>query len=75
MNGTTIGIVLLLMLLADWTERIYGIKGAFLKGKFEEGEEIFIELPQGMEHHCWGLTVLKLLKPIYGLKLAALLLW
>ena len=47
----------------------------FLKGKFEDGKEIFMEVPQGMEHHYWGLAVLRLLKPIYVLKHVALLFW
>ena len=34
-----------------------------------------MEVPQGMEHHYWGLAVLRLLKPIYGLKQAASLFW
>ena len=74
-NNTTIGIVLILMLLADWMARIYGIKGAFLKGKFEHGKEICMEVPQGMEHHYLGLAVMRLLKPMHGLKQAALLFW
>ena len=75
MNDTTIRVVLILMLLADWTARIYNVKGMFLEEKFEDGEEIFMEVPQGMEHHYWDLVVLKLLKPIYGLKKAVLLFW
>ena len=66
-NNTTIRIVLVIILLADWTARIYDIK---VKGKFEDGE-----VPQGMEHHYWDSAVLMLLKPIYGLKQAALLHW
>ena len=50
-NNTNIIIVLILMLLADWMARICNMKGVFLKGKFEDGKEIFMEVPQGMEHH------------------------
>ena len=46
-----------------------------MKGKLEDGNVFFIEVPQGMEHHCWGLAAMRLLKPIYGLKQAVLLLW
>ena len=63
------------MLLADWMSRIYNVKGVLLNGKFENGEEIFMEVPQGMEHHYWDLAVLILLQPVYGLKQAALLFW
>ena len=65
-NYTTIRIVLVITLLAVWMARIYNVKGMFLKGKFDDGEEIFMEVPQGMEHHYLGLAVLRLLKPIYS---------
>ena len=67
MNDTTTRIVLVFKLFADWTERIYDIKGAFFKGKFEDSKEIFMEVSQGMKHHYWGSALLRLLKPIYGL--------
>ena len=38
-NKAIIRIVLVLILLADCVERIYGIKGASLKGKFENGKK------------------------------------
>ena len=50
-NDTTIRIVMVLMLLAHWTSRIYDVKGVFLKGKFEDSKEIFMEVPQGIGHH------------------------
>ena len=75
MNNTIIRMLLVLMLLADWMARIHNVTGTILKGKFEGGKEIFMEVPQGMEHHYWGSAVLRLLKPIYGLKQATLLFW
>ena len=51
MNDTTIRIVLVLMLLADWMARIHGINDAFLKRKFKDGKEIFMEMLQGMKFH------------------------
>ena len=48
-------------------------ESCILEGKIEDSEEIFMEVPQDMKHHYWGLTVLRLLKLIYGLKQAALL--
>ena len=74
-NDTSIRIGPITMLLADWTARIYNVKGAFLKGKFEDGDEIFMKVAKGMEHHYWGSAVLRLLKPLYELKQAALLIW
>ena len=74
-NNVTIINVLLLMLLVDWMVKVYDVKSASLKGKFEDGKEIFKEVPQGMEHHHWDLAIHRLFKPIYGLKQAALLFW
>ena len=51
------------------------MKGVLLKGKFEDGEEIFMEVMQGMEHHYWDSAVLMLLKSISRLKQAAMLFW
>ena len=61
------------MLFGNWMALIHDMKDAFLKGKLEDCKDIFMEVPQGMEHHYWGLAVLRQLKPIYRLKQAALL--
>ena len=39
-DNTMMRILLVLVMLADWMARIYDIKSAFLKGKFEDGKEI-----------------------------------
>ena len=51
------------------------VKGAFLHGKFEDGEEIYMKIPEGWEHHYNHDVVLKLLKTLYGLKQAAMAFW
>ena len=51
-NDTTI--VLALMLLVNWTAGIYDMKDAFLKGESQDCHEIFIEVSQGIEHHCYS---------------------
>jgi hypothetical protein len=51
------------------------VKGAFLCGNFENGEKIYMEVPQGFERFYAKNTVLLLLKTIYGLKQAALAFW
>ena len=71
-NDTMIHIVMVLMILAGWIGWVVDIKGAFMKGKFESGEEIYMEVPEGMEHHYGKLQVLRLLKPIHGLKQASM---
>jgi hypothetical protein len=51
------------------------VKGAFLCGNFENGEKIYMEIPQGFERFYGKNSVLLLLKTIYGLKQAALAFW
>jgi hypothetical protein len=51
------------------------VKGAFLCGNFENGEKIYMEVPQGFEGFYPKNYVLLLLKTIYGLKQAALAFW
>jgi hypothetical protein len=41
-NAGTIGIVLILIFMADWQGQIVDVKGAFLHGEFEDGELIYI---------------------------------
>ena len=74
-NCDTIRIVLTLMLMAGWTARVVDVKGAFLHGKFDSGEKIYMKVPQGMEKHYPSNVVLFLRKTIYGLKQAARAFW
>jgi len=74
-NDATIHIVLILMLLAGWYAEIIDICGAFLHGKFEDGQKVYMEVPQGFEKFYPGNVVLLLLKTIYGLKQAAYAFW
>ena len=52
---------------------IIDVKGAYLQGQFENGEIMYIEVPDGMEKYYWkkGDMVLHLNVPIYGTKQAA----
>ena len=50
-NAATIRIILTLMLMGDMTAEVVDVKGAFLKGDIEDGEEIHMKIPQGWEHH------------------------
>ena len=47
------------------------IKNAFLNGKFEEQEVIYMKLPPGVELTKEKGKVLRLLKPLYGLRQSA----
>jgi hypothetical protein len=52
------------------------VKGAFLNGDFNNGESIYMEVPQGFEKYYDPLYyVLLLLQTIYGLKQSAFSFW
>ena len=48
-NETTIKLVLIMLTLAEWEGHVINIKGAFLKGWFTDGEEMYLHIPQGFE--------------------------
>ena len=71
-NATSIRIILTLMAMnPEWVAEIVDVEGAFLQGEFTEGEEIYIEVPQGFEEYYNDDDVLKLNVPLYGMKQAA----
>ena len=63
------------MVMSGGIGAVVDVKGAFLHGKFEDGEEIFMKVPEGWEHHYPIDAVLRLLKTLYGLKQAAMAFW
>jgi hypothetical protein len=75
-NDVTIRIVLVLMLMAGWVGELLDVKGAFLHGDFEDGRNVYMEVPEGFQQ--WYnpmLYVLLLLQTLYGLKQAAKAFW
>jgi hypothetical protein len=50
-NELTIKIVLTLLTLANWKAQVIDVKGAFLKGQFNDDEELYLIIPQGFENH------------------------
>ena len=74
-NPGTIRTVLVLMLMAGMTAEVVDVKGAFLKGDIEKGQEIHMYVPEGWEDQFEGEVVLKLFKCVYGLKQAAMAFW
>jgi hypothetical protein len=44
-NGMTIELVLMLMLASGGIAHVVIVKGAFLYGKFDDGEKIYIKIP------------------------------
>ena len=71
-NATTVRIALtLLALCPEWIAIVVDIEGAFLQGEFTDGEEIYIDVPEGFEEYYDDDTVLLLNVPIYGTKQGA----
>jgi hypothetical protein len=68
----TIKLVLTLMLASGGIAHVVDFKGAFLHGKFNNGEKIYIKIQLGFEEFYDNNTVLLLKKWLYGLKQAAM---
>ena len=47
------------------------VKGALLTGRFDKGEELYMEVPQAMEKYYLVNVLLLLLRILYGLIQAA----
>lgn len=71
----TIRIFFILAIMAHWAIYILDVRGAFLHGEFEDGEQIYMKVPQGFEKFYPGNVQLKLRKTLYGLIQAALAFW
>ncbi len=53
-NAATIRTVLVLMLLAMWLAHLTDVNGAFLLGRFTDGEVIYMRVPQGWKKYYPG---------------------
>jgi hypothetical protein len=42
-----IQLMLILAIMANWLARIVDVDGAFLQGRFQNGKQIFMEIPNG----------------------------
>lgn len=71
-SWVTIRIVMILTLMQGGVLKLQDVKGAFLLGQFEDGEEMYIEIPQGFEQYYDDDEVLQLLRTMYGCKQAAM---
>jgi Reverse transcriptase (RNA-dependent DNA polymerase) len=74
-NDTTIRIMYTLAAMAKWSAYVVDINGAFLNGRFEKGETLYLKIPEGFEKYYKLLQVLKLNRTIYGLKQLAQAFW
>jgi hypothetical protein len=50
-NELTIKIVITLLTLANWKTQVIDVKGAFLKGRFSDGEDLYLRILQGFEDY------------------------
>jgi hypothetical protein len=64
-----------IIIIFKWSAQLVDVKGAFLCGNFKDGEEIFMEVPEGFEEFYGAYVLLLLLHTLYGLKQAAMAFW
>ena len=75
-NDVSVRVLLVLMLMANFTSYIVDVQGAFLHGEFDNGQVVYCKIPEGFESlydpskYCWRLK-----KTAYGLKQAARMFW
>ena len=74
-NDITIRIIMTLMVMAGWYAHVIDVQGAFLNGRFADGEQLYLKVPEGFENHYTEDVVLRLKRTIYGLKQAAYAFW
>jgi hypothetical protein len=72
----TIRTVLTLGTMAGWEFHVVDVQGAFLNGEFEDGEQIYMTVPDGFKRYYDPKKyVLLLRRTLYGLIQAALAFW
>jgi hypothetical protein len=50
-NEVKICIVLILLIMVNWAGELVNMKGAFLHGNFEEGKNVYMEVPEGFKKY------------------------
>ena len=66
-NPITVRIVLMLYCMnCTWISAIIDVEGAFLQGRFANGEELDIEVPDGFKEWYEGDVVLRMNVPCMG---------
>mmetsp|Transcript_10559 Transcript_10559/g.24830 ORF Transcript_10559/g.24830 Transcript_10559/m.24830 type:complete len:149 (-) Transcript_10559:111-557(-) len=71
-SDIAIRVALVLMIMMRGVGHILDKKGAFLVGKFTNGEKFYMKIPQGLEDEYEEDEILEMLVPIYGTKQAAM---
>ena len=71
-NPITVRIVLMLWCMnPGWTSVIIDVEGAFLQGRFENGKELYMEVPEGFDEFYPSDVVLRMNVPLYVTKQVA----
>jgi hypothetical protein len=71
----TIRVVLILAIMANWLAWILDVEGAFLQGRFQNGELIFMKIPNGFQKFYPSYVMLKLLRTLYEMAQSAVQFW
>eukprot|EP00957_Ditylum_brightwellii_P015793 1189146-Ditylum_brightwellii.AAC.1 len=58
--------------MVGWVTQLLDIEGAFLNGRFQNGEILYMGVPQGFQKYYPPDVLLLLLRTIYSLKQAAM---
>jgi hypothetical protein len=74
-NDMMFHILLILMLMALCHAEVLDVKGAFLHGIFEDGEQIYMGVPEEFEKYYAKNYVLLLLRTLYGLQQSTYAFW
>eukprot|EP00957_Ditylum_brightwellii_P204756 15340724-Ditylum_brightwellii.AAC.1 len=48
-NDMTIRMIMIMIIMAGWATRLLDVNGAFLNGRFQNGEKLYTPVPQGFE--------------------------
>ena len=71
----TIRIIMVLMCMCNWYSYLIDVEGAFLNATFDNGERIFVEVPEPFRKWYPSYVLLMLQKTMYGTIQAAVQFW
>ena len=74
-NEVTVRVMLTLAVMMGWCMKLLDVQGAFLNGRFQHDEVLYVNVPQGFEEYYPKNVLFKLVRTIYGLKQAAMQFW
>ena len=55
--------------------KLLDVQGAFLNGRFQRDEVLYVDVPEGFKEYYPKNVLLRLVRTIYGLKQAAMQFW